>query len=129
MLGPVDLKMYLPRLENGWPAESIDWVICGGETGPNARPMHPDWVRNLRDQCQNAGVPFFFKQWGELAPVHEGGICPGDICMSEDGFIDTVKEDYVCCANESDGEWMRKVGKKAAGRMLDGRTWDEMPEV
>lgn len=43
----------------------IDWIICGGETGRHARPMHPDWVRSLRDQCQSAGVPFFFKQWGE----------------------------------------------------------------
>lgn len=59
----------------GSPAEErggIDWVIVGGETGPGARPMHPDWVRRLRDQCQDAGVPFFFKGWGEWAPEIEG---------------------------------------------------------
>lgn len=47
------------------PNPRVDWVVCGGETGPGARPMHPDWVRSLRDQCQDAGVPFFFKSWGE----------------------------------------------------------------
>jgi protein gp37 len=50
----------------------IDWVIVGGESGPNARPMHPDWARSLRDQCQAAGVPFMFKQWGEWGPDWEG---------------------------------------------------------
>jgi protein gp37 len=57
MLGPIDTHGELP-----------DWVIAGGESGPNARPMHPDWARGLRDQCVNAGVPFFFKQWGEWSP-------------------------------------------------------------
>lgn len=51
------------------PMPGLDWVICGGETGPKSRPMHPDWVRSLRDQCKAAGVPFFFKQWGEWLPV------------------------------------------------------------
>lgn len=50
--------------------QHLDWVICGGESGPKARPMHPDWPRSLRDQCVAAGVPFFFKQWGEWAPLH-----------------------------------------------------------
>ena len=107
----------------------LDWVICGGETGPGARPVHPDWVRSLRNQCQDAGVPFFFKQWGEWAGITEGGVHPGDVCISEDGFIDTADEDYICFANESDGIHMRKVGKKRSGRLLDGRTWDEMPET
>lgn len=53
---------------HGFPRLKIDWVICGGESGPNARPMHPDWARGLRDQCQAAGVPFFFKQWGKHCP-------------------------------------------------------------
>lgn len=80
LLGPVDLSGYKPfdgecfcqervdgckpRLAKGCPETAIDWVIVGGESGPGARPMHPDWVRSLRDQCQQAGVPFFFKQWG-----------------------------------------------------------------
>src|SRR5690606_20331421 len=54
---------------------SLDWVVVGGESGPNARPMHPDWARSLRDQCQAAGVAFLFKQWGEYLPV--GQSLPG----------------------------------------------------
>jgi protein gp37 len=80
MLEPVDMNKYLypQRLCDGhsaWQCDEdcprrpgLDWVICGGETGPGARPMHPDWVRDLRDQCVRTGVPFFFKQWGEFAP-------------------------------------------------------------
>ena len=78
----------------------IDWVIVGGESGPNARPMHPDWVLGIRDQCVAAGVPFFFKQWGEWK-------------------LSWMAGEY---------QWMR-VGKKDAGRLLDGRTWDELPVV
>lgn len=63
----------------------IDWVIVGGESGPGARPMQPEWATTIRDLCTNAGVPFFFKQWGG-------------------------------------------VNKKRTGRLLDGQTWDEMPE-
>jgi protein gp37 len=74
----------------------LDWVIVGGESGPHARPMHPDWVRSLRDQCQAAGIPFFFKQWGEWEPY---------------------EDDVV----------FRKVGKKAAGRLLDGVLWNQFP--
>lgn len=73
----------------------IDWVIVGGESGSNARPMHTDWARSLGDQCQAAGVPFLFKQWGEWAPVGDNA--------------------------------MRRVGKKAAGRVLDGREWNGAP--
>lgn len=74
LLGPI------PRL----PLTGINWVIVGGESGPGARPMDPDWARQIRDRCRERGVPFFFKQWGG-------------------------------------------VEKSAAGRRLDGRTWDEMP--
>lgn len=83
------------------PLERIDWVIAGGESGPDARPMHPNWARSLRDQCQAVGVPFLFKQWGEHAPQ---GWAVG-----------------------SEGPMVR-MGKKAAGRELDGRTWDEYPK-
>ena len=65
MLGPIDLcrKEFLgPWLDAPFGAKCLDWVICGGETGPGARPMHPDWARRLRDQCREAGVPFFFKK-------------------------------------------------------------------
>jgi len=95
--------------------QSIDWVIVGGESGPNARPMHPYWVRSLRDQCQASEVPFFFKQWGEW-----GWYQGGHHSMKLPGtFVD----------GESFKAWMVRVGKKKAGRELDGRTWDELPEV
>lgn len=86
----------------------IAWVIAGGESGPGARPMNPDWARSLRDQCVAAGVPFFFKQWGEWGPH------PADITIRGRIRLD-------------DGQYVRRVGKKRAGRLLDGREWNEMP--
>lgn len=71
MLGPVDLRNFrfdVDSVSTRWDSLTVlDWIIVGGESGPNARPMHPEWVRSLRDQCQEAGVPFFFKQWGPVA--------------------------------------------------------------
>lgn len=71
--GPVNLREYYGNdfEPYGEYINAIDWVIAGGESGQNARPMHPIWVQELRDQCQAAGVPFFFKQWGEWRPTHE----------------------------------------------------------
>ena len=80
---------------------SIDWVIAGGESGPNARPSHPDWFRSLRDQCADAGVPFHFKQWGEWASVSE---------VAGAGVHHSFEN----------GATVRRVGKKKAGRLLDG---------
>lgn len=90
----------------------IDWLICGGESGPGARPMHPDWARSARDQCQAAGVPFFFKQWGEWAP---------------DAALDAERGDRSRSVTVG-GTWMTRFGKKRAGRLLDGREWSEVPE-
>lgn len=90
---------------------AIDWVICGGESGPHARPMRADWARDLRDQCQRADVPFLFKQWGEWLP-------PG-----QDGAPD--RDEQVINASDEP----LRVGKAAAGRLLDGRTHDAFPEV
>ena len=123
LLGPVDLSPWTGHGYGGDPREEeslIDWVIAGGESGPNARPMHPDWARSLRDQCVAAGVPFFFKQWGEWAPdSYAVGVLP-DRCTYVGDPIE---------ANWTHGlpfrQRMRRVGKKAAGRELDGRTWDE----
>lgn len=86
-----------------------NWVICGGESGPNARPVHPDWARLLRDQCAAACIPFFFKQWGGWAPD-----------------LDPHTDKLVAFA---DGSPMVRVGKKAAGRLLDGREHMEWPEA
>ena len=124
LLGPVNLTAWLaccpscgsPRRDRSADAcgycgnhpevAGVGWVIAGGESGPKARPMHPDWPRVLRDQCQSAGVPFLFKQWGEYGPVLE----PVPLEIGGDTVIG-----------------MRRLGKKAAGRLLDGRTWDEFP--
>lgn len=113
----------------------IDWVICGGESGPSARPMHPDWARQLRDQCQDAGVPFFMKQWGEWQPF--GPVFESDgMLMSLEGVDEArlrmLAPDGGIWPDNSvppQGSWMMHViGKKAAGAMLDGREWREMPE-
>jgi protein gp37 len=98
--------------------DGIGWVIAGGESGPKARLMHPDWARSLRDQCQAAGVPFFFKQFGEWAPTGAFGI----------GAYDPKRFFGGKLTDESGGrEEIARVGRKAAGRILDGRTWDEFP--
>jgi protein gp37 len=92
------------------PARHLHWVIVGGESGPHARPMHPDWARSLRDQCQASRVPFLFKQWGEWVP---------------DGLDLTI--DSTTPFKVVDGVLLTRVGKRTAGRLLDGRTWDEFP--
>lgn len=103
---------YFPLIEPVYP---IGWVIAGGESGPGARPMHPDWARQLRDQCQAASVAYFFKQWGEWLPYDH--CAEGDMHFS----VPRVKLDEDRVAH--------RVGKKAAGRLLDGRTWDQFPAV
>lgn len=114
------------------PLDGIDWVIVGGESGPGARPMHPDWVRDIRDQCVGAGVPFFFKQWGQWTPYR----CASDhaVWITASGTVN------ACWAMVARGEitpedWdtivvmSRARSKKRAGRLLDGRTWDGMPAL
>ena len=114
--------------EGDYEIGALDWVIVGGESGPGARPMHPDWPRSVRDQCQEAEVPFFFKQWGEWAPQLPAPfskelykfITPKGAIYSELG-IDAYGIDDGCC--------IIKTGKKAAGRLLDGKEWNEYPEM
>lgn len=91
--------------------DTLDWVVAGGESGPNARPMHPDWARSLRDQCAAAGVPFLFKQWGEWLPM----------LGQREGIPVRAK------ASTADGWIMGRAGKKAAGRLLDGVLHDAYP--
>ncbi|HDR9585221.1 TPA: phage Gp37/Gp68 family protein [Burkholderia stabilis] len=107
-----------------------DWVICGGESGHAARPMHPDWVLALRDQCTAAGVPFLFKQWGEWCPR-------GPESMGYP-LVDGVPRVRLTDAGDNGRQlgargdsdcWMNRAGKAASGRLLDGRTWDEFPAV
>lgn len=115
---------------------ALDWVIVGGESQSGARPMHPDWARGIRDQCAEADVPFFFKQWGEWGP-DDGPRANGRDPVLEaavpaawhDGTWHVAPSGYEVPLDESEGhgEWVYRFGKKATGRALDGRTHDEMP--
>lgn len=131
LLGPVDLATWLDRMEferdDGRAAiyrPSLSWVIVGGESGPDARPMHPEWARSLRDQCVAAGVPYFFKQWGEWGPARDA--TEPSILMWPDGRSRSFVEGEPL----TPPGWthMARHGKKRAGRAhFDGRTWDQYP--
>jgi protein gp37 len=116
-LGPLDLKLWL--------GHGLDWVIAGGESGPHARPLYPGWVAELRDQCERAAVPFLFKQWGEWSPDPGSKPAP-DAMVLPDGTAQ-VAGDTCYIPDALAAAPMAKVGKKAAGRELDGRTWDGLP--
>lgn len=134
LLGPVDLGQFVFQHETT-EAGFIDWVICGGESGPKARPMHPDWARSLRDQCQAAGVPFFFKQWGEwgdyTSNAGEHPAVEDRVILPSGGIIGGGHPKYGGMVEENwqerGGAWMSKVGKKRAGHLLDGLEWRQMP--
>lgn len=106
---------------------TLDWVICGGETGPCARPMHPSWARTLRDQCVAARVPFFFKGWGEWYPegwVHyDSRFDHPYMVLTLDGRIVPNREALAPSHNVE----LRRLGKRRSGRLLDKREWNEMP--
>lgn len=106
----------------------IHWVIAGGESGPNARPMHPDWARSLRDQCQAAGVPFFFKQWGEWAPEYQAVELTEKAAASA-LYLDIYgKTDPAKIGSRRGRVTIQKLGKAKSGRLLDGREWNQFPE-
>lgn len=107
LLGAIDMSQALDRLS---------WVVAGGESGSKARPMHPNWARSIRDQCMAANVPFHFKQWGSWLPelgTGRHGSCP----------------DLSKHHNFGDGWGAYNVGKKAAGRLLDGREYNDSPRI
>ena len=122
MIGPDDVGLA-----------KLDWVICGGESGPGARPMHPDWARSLRDQCTAAGVPFLFKQWGEWSK------CVGDEQREHPEALRAKRENHSTAwpdgtvgygnhrQNGGLGTPLLRVGKKVAGRLLDGREHNDFP--
>lgn len=108
----------------------LDWVICGGESGPKARPMHPDWARSLRDQCAAAGVPFFFKQWGEWLTVYDRDVDDPDWRNCPQAT--SIRERYVNIVgghgfHNDRVVFARRIGKTAAGRHLDGEIHDAFP--
>lgn len=142
LLGPVDLTA-LPdlrasttpcnalsdRLGSTLCGTRIDWIIAGGESGSHARASHPGWFRSLRDQCQAAGVPFFFKQWGEWAPAD-----PKDPSTPfPNGWRCWAGHPHVAAGPEllpeAGAEFVARLGKKAAGATLDGREWREVPDA
>jgi len=134
MLGAIDLtNLDGPAKQggaHGWSClwdtflrSRIDAVILGGETGPGARPIDPDWVRSVRDQCAAGGVPFFFKGWGEYMGIdYDSG--PGR-CGYWRCADDRLHREIKTRPNE--GARSIKVGRKNAGRLLDGRTHDDLP--
>lgn len=108
LLGQVNLRPWFNRRG----LHSIDWVIAGGESGGNSRPMHPDWVSGLLNQCEEFNVPFHFKQWGNWVP--------------SDATNETSRPRLLELLNERPVNMVR-VGKKLAGRILEGNTWDGLP--
>ena len=106
LLGRIDLTKWLSEA-------SLDWVIAGGESGPKSRPTRPNWIRDLRDQCNTYQVPFHFKQWGHWAPY----------------LPDSSRKVRAINFEDQNGkkETLFALGKKAAGRKLDGKNWDGVP--
>lgn len=136
LLGPLDLTFLRQTSVSGIDALSnhpigspdkpfIDWVIAGGESGPGARPMHPDWVRSLRDQCAGANVPFFFKQWGHYRPAifqSEGVGYRHKLFLTIEGAA------RLTSSLITDKEvLMLKIGKSKSGNLLDGKQYLNFP--
>lgn len=157
LLGPVEFSNVTHRCDvikqlGKKSLNGIDWVIAGGESGHKARPMHPDWVRSIRDQCEATSVPFFFKQWGEYLPYEETAQppfwrdCAGrseydahgmnftDPDTSEAGkwfgkrWMDSMDAIILCEENGNDQAMFLKVGKHAAGSLLDGKEHKTYPK-
>lgn len=139
LLGEIDL---FKEFDNGkydkeydfWikPLHLINWVICGGESGHGARPMHPDCARKLRDDCKAAGVPFFFKQWGEWCPAE---ILGGIWTMQNKNKINNKDLPSKFTIWKQNAYFQNpeiisiKLGKKHSGRLLDGVEHNEFPNT
>jgi protein gp37 len=131
MLGAVDLCFPEPLMGNEHSylgtdsvIDKLDWVIVGGESGPGARPMRPDWARGIRDQCSQAGVPFFFKQWGACIPEENAaGMWPEKASSDPIMSPSRIPAIHVWPGGSSS----LRYSKKRNGRLLDGREWNEWP--
>lgn len=123
LLEKINLLAFLPPNDSKVPLYEnypfLDWVILGGESGPNARPMHPYWVESIRDQCQAANVPFFFKQWGEWIDIDNG-------YTQVNSSLRKLKKYTFGSAYTSHDVY--RVGKKQAGRLLYGKEYNEFPK-
>lgn len=132
LLGPLNLIPPLKRFYKDGPVQlnqELHWVIVGGESGRGARPMHPAWARSLRDQCTDAGIAFHFKQWGSWSPQPWGTGVDGDLVLFRDGSDDPWLPGDNELENKYNGALMRRSSKQIAGRVLDGCTWDEFPQL
>ena len=136
LLGPVDLtdiQLGIAEWGNalrqiqGVSGPKLDWVIAGGESGPGARPVHPDWVRGVRDQCQEAGVPYFHKQNG--AWFHDSQMTTAQLTKA----VLRMQFDPLPAPPDVykwyDGTRSYRVGKKRAGRLLDNREHNDLPSI
>lgn len=112
LLGALDFSQWIARAQRG-ECRPINWVIAGGESGHHSRPMHPEWLTSLRDQCVDAGIRFHFKQWGNWRPMKDS-----QVNGHRSRTLTLADGKTITIAN---------VGKKAAGRTLQRRTWDEFP--
>jgi protein gp37 len=132
-LGPVDFtdidgKDYLKRgIGLMREPHGLDWVVAGGESGPGARCAHPKWIRTARDQCRAAGVSFFFKQWGEWLNASQLRPAFSDSELDRTVFRTVRREPEDNKPNAGLADLYFRVGKKRAGRLLDGREWSEFP--
>ncbi|MCA0025512.1 MULTISPECIES: phage Gp37/Gp68 family protein [unclassified Mesorhizobium] len=147
LLGPIDFyetSAAMPVEGHSWKngpiLQGVDWIIAGGESGPSARPMHPAWARSIRDQCHAAGVSFFFKQWGEWAPqigAVDGWMIDDDPEISRFDHREWENERWsepfrpMWCdwqdGNYDEEQCVSRIGKKRAGRLLDGVEHNAMP--
>jgi protein gp37 len=113
--------------------KTINWVIVGGESGPGARPMNPHWALRIKNQCVNNNIPFFFKQWGEFRGAINGECFSlsdsNVIAIHTAGMTACTKDNPFNPFREGHPGWrmMKRVGKKAAGRILDGQEWNQTP--
>lgn len=125
LLAPIDLHQPVLHRPDARLIDHLHWVIVGGESGPGARPMHPAWPRAIRDQCQASGVPFFFKQQGEWSWDNSGSSRVAQV--APDGWRADGHGPCGYGTEHPGTQQVWRVGKKRAGRLLDGRQWNEMP--